>query len=162
MTYYSTLRSAHGESDGLRRALVPLGTTVFVVTIGFTALGVFSHGPQTDPHSASEFYMVAAVVAAATLAIFGILLPRALRPDTVRSGGTALTMSVVGAALLVPAFWSGLPLVLGSAGAILGYAGRSARKGAGISTVAMVVGILASIGYVAIYVMDTLRQNGIG
>ena len=62
----------------------------------------------------------------------------------------------------VPAFWSGLPLVLGVAGALLGYAGRNAASGARLSIAAFVVGLLSSIGYVAIYVIDFLGQSGVG
>ena len=61
-----------------------------------------------------------------------------------------------------PAFWSGLPLVLGVAGALLGYAGRNAASGARLSIAAFVVGLLSSIGYVAIYVIDFLGQSGVG
>ena len=54
------------------------------------------------------------------------------------------------------------PLVLGVAGALLGYAGRNAASGARLSIAAFVVGLLSSIGYVAIYVIDFLGQSTIG
>ena len=52
-----------------------------------------------------------ALSALVTAGVFGLLLPRALREDS--APGRALTLSVLGLPLIVPAFWSGLPMVLG-------------------------------------------------
>ena len=62
----------------------------------------------------------------------------------------------------VPGVLVGPALVLGVAGALLGYAGRNAASGARLSIAAFVVGLLSSIGYVAIYVIDFLGQSGVG
>lgn len=148
------------DRDGLRSAVVPAGIATTFVTLGFTAWGVFWHGPGGHPQEAREFYVVAGIVLVAAVAVYGLLLPKALRKES--AGGTALTLSLIAAVLLLPAFWSGLPLVLGVAGAFLGYAGRSASSGAGRSTAGFVIGLLAVLGYVAIYVLDTLHQLGIG
>jgi hypothetical protein len=80
---------------------------------------------------------------------------RALRKDS--AGGTALGLSVPAVLLLVPAFWSGLPLVLGVAGLVVGNAGRGARSGGGKCVAAVALGALACLGYVAIYVSDGLN-----
>jgi len=73
-----------------------------------------------------------AVVVLATAVVFGYLLHRALRRES--AAGTALTLSSIALLLLLPAFWSGLPLVLGAGGALLGYAGKNAPNRAGKST----------------------------
>jgi hypothetical protein len=56
-----------------------------------------------------------------------------------------------------------MPLVLGAAGALLGYAGRNAASGARLLVAAFVVGVLSSIGWcVTIYLIDFLGQSAIG
>jgi hypothetical protein len=48
--------------------------------------------------------------------------------------------------LLLPAFWSGLPIVLGAAGYVLGQAGRDGRQTTGgLALGAIVVGIAAIV-----------------
>lgn len=139
------------DSERIRRSLKPVAAAVFLVSAALTAYGA---------HDLRETLTVTAVIAVMMVGIYGYLLPRKLAQES--AGGTALTMSLVGAALLLPAFWSGLPLVLGVAGAVLGYAGKRARSGAGAAIAAHVIGIVVSIGYFAAYVLDTLHQYGIG
>ncbi len=88
-----------------------------------------------------------------------ISLPRKLAGES--AGGTALTLSLLAAVLLLPAFWSGLPLALGVAGAILGYAGQKSVRGSAKCIAALVIGMLASIGYFAVYVLDALHRSGV-
>jgi len=151
MSYSPTLDSFDTDRDGLRRKIVPIAAAVLVAAIALTAYGA---------HDMGEILVVTAVILATTAGVYGLLLPRKLRQES--AGGTSLTMSLVGLALLLPAFWSGLPLVLGVAGAILGYAGRKATKGAGMSQAGFAIGVLSSVGYFAVYVLDALNQAGIG
>ena len=65
-------------------------------------------------------------------------------------------LGVLGVLLVAPAFWSGLPAQLGVAAALLGYAGKRAAAGSGQAIVGLVIGLLAVMGYVAIYVADYL------
>ena len=139
------------ERSRLRRYLPVSTAAVLVATAAFTAWGA---------HHMREFAVVMLLVVVTMIGVYGVLLPRKLRGES--TGGTALTLSLIGLAVLFPAFWSGLPLVLGVAGALLGYAGRNAASGARLSIAAFVVGLLSSIGYVAIYVIDFLGQSGVG
>ena len=50
--------------------------------------------------------------------LYPLVVARGLRADD--AGGRALTLGVVGVLLIVPAFWSGLPMILGAAAALLG------------------------------------------
>ena len=59
------------------------------------------------------------------------------------------------------AFWSGLPLVLAVGGLIVGAAARRTDVRATLGAVAMAVGALALVGYVAIYVVDWMSTNNI-
>jgi hypothetical protein len=68
-------------------------------------------------------------------------------------------MAVLGALLVVPAFWSGLPMLLGVAAAMLGYAGKRATTGSGKATAGLVLGLLTVVAYLAIYLSDYLANH---
>ncbi len=89
----------------------------------------------------------------AAAAVFGWLVPRTL--DRGHLGATALGLSILGF-LSIAVFWSGLPLILAAGGALLGWTGRDAASGAGLCRAAMVVGALALLADLAVYVADTL------
>jgi len=113
-----------------------------------------------DGHGLREILVVLPVLVGATVGVYGFLLPRKL--EHAGAPSAALTLSIIAAVLLFPAFWSGLPLVLGAAGAVLGYAGRNAADGARRSVTAVVLGLLAALGYITIYIVETLALYGIG
>ena len=127
------------------QALLGTGATVGVVAATLATL--FAHGW-------TEAVVVAAAIAVTVAGVYGYLAPRAVAGH--RTGGTALALSLIAALLLLPAFWSGLPLVLGVAGMIVGNAGRRARTGAGMSIAGLVIGALTVLGYLAIYVSEGL------
>ena len=54
------------------------------------------------------------------------------------------------------AFWAGLTPILAGGGALLGWAGRDADRGRGMSWAAVVIGAVALVGYLAIYVTDAI------
>ena len=94
--------------------------------IGLASALVAAAGTAFGAHDWSEIAVVWGVIAVATLLVFGLVVPRALRKES--AGGTALGLSIPALVLLLPAFWSGLPLVLGVAGLVVGNAGRRARR----------------------------------
>ena len=143
MSYTST--TAHRERDRLQSLVVPIGIATAVVSSVFTYLG--AHGP-------GEYVSMIALGVISAIVAYGWVVPRALRADAAPK--TAMTMSVIGALLTLPAFWTGLPLVLGGAGALVGYAGRGAAKGSGLSIAAMLIGVLSVLGYLTIYIVDGL------
>ena len=143
MTYSSARPTSVDEHETMRRAVAPAAAVVLLTTTVCTSLGA---------HDLREILVVMAIVVAAVVGVYGFLLPRALGRES--AGGTALTLSLVAAALTLPAFWSGLPLVLGVAGTMLGYAGRSAASGSGKSIAAVALGSLAALMYVSIYAME--------
>lgn len=160
MTTPTTYSNDTGDRARLRQLIGPIGIACAVVATGFTAIGVFYKGPKHDhDHSPWEFYSMTGLMVIATVVVFGYLVPRALRRES--AAGVALTLSLIALLLLLPAFWSGLPLVLGAGGVVLGYAGRHAPSGAGKSTAAVVCGLLAAFGYIAIYVLDTVDRAGL-
>jgi hypothetical protein len=126
-----------------------LAAAVFATTTALTLYGA---------HGRYEIPIVMTGIVLSVIGVYGFLLPRKLAQPG--AGSTALILSIIAALLLVPAFWSGLPLILGAAGVLLGYAGRRALSGAGRSIAAVLIGLLVSIGYVAIYVLDALLPPG--
>ena len=150
MGYSPTAELFDTDHGRTRRALVPAAVAVLVATAALTIYGA---------RDVREIVIVLAVLASVMAGVYGFLLPRKLTQDG--AGGAALTLSLVGVMLLLPAFWSGLPLALGVSGAMLGYAGRNATTGSGKCAAALVIGTLASIGYFAVYVLDALNQMGV-
>jgi hypothetical protein len=133
------------------RSLAPLAAATCAVAAAGTAYGA---------HDWTELLVVTAVIAVAGLGVFGVVVPRALRRDS--AGGTALWLSVPALLLTLPAFWSGLPLVLGVGGVVIGNAGRRGHAGAGRSAVAVALGALAILGYLTIYVVDGVVGGNAG
>ena len=87
----------------------------------------------------------AAVVAAI---VFGWVVPRGMSKG---SPATALTLSVIAALLLLPAFWSMLPLLLGVGGVMVGAAcvGFAPKR----AYAAIGLGALTVAGYLYLYVV---------
>ena len=143
MTSLSTSDRVPAENAGVRRAIVPVGVGSFAVAAFWIAMGA---------HDVGEIVSMVALSAVVAGGVFGLVLPRAMREES--APRRALTLAILGLLLIVPAFWSGLPMVLGSAGALLGYAGRNATSGAKGSVTAFVIGLLAVVGYLTTYVGD--------
>ncbi len=151
MTTAPTSELVAKDRDRMRRAAAPTGLAVLLPISALTIYGA---------HNLAEIITVLTIVVVVVAAVYGFLLPRKLRAPG-SAGGVALALSAVAAVVLVPAFWSGLPLALGAAGVMLGYADRNAPTGSAKSVAALVIGALASIGYFAIYILDTLSQLGV-
>lgn len=143
MTSVSTSDRIPAENAGPRRAIVPVGIGSFAIAAFWTGMGA---------HDVGEVVSMVALCAVVAGGVFGFVLPRGMREES--APGRALTLSILGLLLIVPAFWSGLPMVLGAAGALLGYSGRNASAGSKGSTAALVIGLLAVAGYWATYISD--------
>jgi hypothetical protein len=126
-----------------------------VAGIGLTTALVAAAGAAFGAHDWTEIAVIGGAIAIASVLVFGLVVPRALRKES--AGGTALALSIPALLLLLPAFWSGLPLVFGVAGLVVGNAGRKAPSGAGKCIAAVVLGALATVGYLAIYISDAMN-----
>lgn len=144
-----TSPSTTTERARARHALVPVAVGSFLVAAIFDLA-------RAD--SATEALTMVVVGLVVTGFVFVFVVSRGLRQEC--AGGRALALGIVGVLLIVPAFWSGLPMILGAAAALLGYAGRRAAHGSGQATAAFVLGALAMIGYVALYVIDWIANPG--
>ena len=130
------------------RGTAALGAAVAIVSATLTTL--FAHDWR-------EAISMSALIVVASALVYGYVVPRALRKES--AGGTALGLAIPAALLAAPAFWSGLPLVLGVAAVLVGNAGRRAPSGSGKCIVALVLGALASLFYLSIYVMEAVAGN---
>ncbi len=137
--------TAASERNSLRSLVVPTGIATAVVSTVFTYLGA---------HSQGEYVSMIALALVTAAVVYGWVLPRALEEEAAPK--TAITMSVIAALTALPAYWTGLPLVLGAAGALVGYGGRGAARGSGLSITAMLIGVLSVLGYLTIYIVDGL------
>lgn len=133
------------------RTLVPIAAAS---ALAGTALLIYG------AHHWTEIMVSSTILVVVTALVFGLVVPRALRKES--AGGTALALSVPAVLLVPPAFWSGLPLVLGVAGMIVGNAGRTARSGSGKAVAGLVLGALAVLLYAATYIGDVLTGGGAG
>ena len=125
--------------------------------IALNALGIFGDGTEGAEHSAGEFWIMTALILAAAL-VFGIVVRRF--GGTPRAGTAGLVLAVLGALLVVPAFWSGLPVVLGAGGLLLGLDERREAGATRRGSAAIAIGALAIVAYAAIYILDWMSTNG--
>jgi hypothetical protein len=137
-----------GEMDAPRSGIVLPAALAACLGAGLAAWGTFG---DVDPDT-GEYLAILGLIAVATAAVFGWVVPRGLRRK--ETGVTALVLSLLGL-VTVAVFWSGVPPVLAMGGIVLGWAGRDARRG-GMSRAAVAVGLLALAADVAIYVQDRL------
>lgn len=127
---------------------------------GLAATTVAAAGTVYGAHNWTEIVVTVSVLAVVAAFVFGYVVPRALRTES--AGGTALALSIPALVLVLPAFWTGLPMVLGVAGVMVGNAGRDARSGSGKSIAGLVLGALAILGYLAVYIGDGIIAGNAG
>lgn len=149
MTTTSITGSHTTDQDQARRLVVPVAVTTFLIA-------AFCDLARAD--SGAEALIMVVVGLVAVCLVHPLVVVRGLRKES--AGGRALAIGIISVLLIVPAFWSGLPMILGGAAALLGYAGRRASSGSGQATAAFVLGALAMIGYVAFYVSDWIANPG--
>jgi hypothetical protein len=150
MTTTSAFTDTTSDAAAVRRASLPAGISALAVALFFTIARADSN---------AERISMSALEIVASALLFGLVVPRALRRES--AGGRGLAIGVIAVLLVVPAFWSGLPMLLGACAALIGYAGKRADTGSGKAMASLVLGLLAVIGYVAFYVLDYLSTLGV-
>lgn len=96
--------------------------------------------PPIIPDQLSTLPIVLVVLLVVAAALFFFAVPRAAGSN--RPAVLGLVFGILGL-LLLPAFWSGLPIVLGAAGALLGREARA--TGGGLALAAVIVGVAAVV-----------------
>ena len=133
-----------------QRAVAPVAIGSIALATVLAAVGTWGGG---DEQGTREFLVVCAIIAVAAAVVFGWVVPRGLQREA--AGATALTLSILGL-LAVLAFWAGLTPILAGGGALLGWAGRNAERGRGMSWAAVVIGTVALVAYLVIYATDAI------
>ena len=134
-----------------RRALGPVAVGAIAIAVGLEAIGVYADRSGSDQRRTREFLVVLAIIALAGAVVFGWIVPKMLEREAL--GTPATILSALGLASVL-VFWSGLPPILAAGGALLGWAGRDATRGAGLCRVAIALGALALAADVAALVLD--------
>ena len=148
------MSSAHTTHVPVR----PAAIATVLGTLAFTAVGTLGDGTGGSDHGAREFLVIAAIVVAVAALMFVFVVPRALRSGRTANLGLGLAIASLPFVLV---FWSGITPLLAVSGILLGLAARRTTDGAGKGAVAVGVGALALLGYVAIYVSDWMATNNI-
>lgn len=131
-----------------------LGAVITVLAMALVVYGAYgdSHADSSQK-SAVPFLLL--VVAVAAVVVYGLLAPLALRAVARRSpsaGRWSVGLGVV-AVLSLAAFWSGFPLVIGGAAALVGHEGRSASPESRAVRAGWWLGLLAGALAVAVTVL---------
>ena len=126
-----------------RQRLAPIAVSTWAVAVFWTFYG------------ADDWTEIAIALATITVAaglVFGLVVPRALRRGS--APGWSVGLGIVAVLATMPAFWSGVPLILGVGAAVLGNSSRTAERRSGTAITGLVLGVIAVLGYLAIYIGD--------
>src|SRR5262249_54790314 len=109
------------------------GLVVIVASAAIAWYGAYGGtNPQADQEAAVPF--IIGVMVVLSVVIFGALVPPGLRGIAAKPGrwaGIGLTLAILGLVAVPVSSWSGLPVALGTAAAVLGAAGRQVATRSG-------------------------------
>jgi hypothetical protein len=109
--------------------------------------------PKASQKAAVPFLiLVAAVVATVVYALLAPLALRAVEHRTAAASRWAVWLTVVAVVSLV-VFWSGLPLIVGGAAALVGKAGREQTDGSKAFSAAWGLGLFAAGASIAVTII---------
>jgi hypothetical protein len=136
-----------------------VGAAATVLALALIVYGTYGDSQASDSQkSGMPFVLVMAAVAA--IVTYGVLAPLALR--AVAAGATAGRRWAVGlttvSALGLVVFWSGLPLIAGSAAALIGRAGKESGQESRAFSSARVVGLFAAGASILVTVVGNLAH----
>jgi Kef-type K+ transport system membrane component KefB len=146
-------RSASVDGGSEHRVVGPVAIAAIAVSILLAVVGSFGAG---ENESAGAFLAVCAIVAVAAVAVFGFIVPRALRREA--TGGTGVVLAVL-ALGTVAVFWTGLPPILGAGAIVLGWVGRDSGRGRHLSRLALAIGVLALLADVGVVAGDWIANH---
>ena len=128
--------------------------------IALTAFGTFV-GEQREDQT-DGYWLLAVFLIVVTLLVFGLVVRQSTQTQ-IEGNSPALSglITSISGVLTIAAFWSGLPVILGAAGALLGAEGRQrALQGAGragMAQAALILGMLSIVAAVVLFIGDQLR-----
>ena len=126
-----------------RQRLAPTAVSASAVALFWTFYGA---------HDWTEIAIALAAITVTTGLVFGLVVPRALRRHS--APGWSVGLGVTAVLATMPAFSSGVPLILGVGAAVLGNSSRTAERKSGMAITGLVLGVIAVLGYLAISIGD--------
>lgn len=136
------------------------GVAVAILVAAANVYGVYgdSKAPASQRDSLPVVIAIGMVV---TAVVFGLLVPAGLRAIEQRSSSApkwALGHAIV-AVLSIVLFWSGLPLILGSAAALIGTHGLRLDTTNKQMAIARGLGVFAAVASIAVLVLGNVLHN---
>jgi len=140
--------------DGGRARAARVGGVVTILALALVVYGTYGDSQASDSQKSGMPSILVGVVVVAVI-VFGLLAPMAIRAveerrDTARRW--ALGLGIFSFVSLV-VFWSGLPLLVGSAAALVGRTGREQTEGSRAFSWAWGLGLFAAIASIAITIL---------
>lgn len=142
------------SNDGARARSARVGGVATILALALVVYGTYGDAQASDSQKSGMPFVLALVVVAGVI-VFGVLAPLAVRAaESGRAAGPrwAVTLSVV-AILSLVVFWSGLPLLLGGAGALAARAGREHTSGSRAFSWAWGLGLFAAVAAIAVTIL---------
>ncbi|HEX5533666.1 MAG TPA: hypothetical protein VFX33_07995 [Actinomycetales bacterium] len=141
-----------------RTALV--GALTFLVAAGLPVTGILTADMRDVAVRPGLIdWIFVSGVAVLSVLTFGLLVRWLRRRPHANPARVGLVLSLIAMAASIVAFWTMVPVVLGSAAAWLGVLGRDAatrsRTSAAEATIALVVGVVAAVGSAVMYVVTS-------
>ena len=133
------------DLDGGRARAARVGAVVAILGMALVVYGAYGDGQANSSQKSAVPFLVV-IVAVATIVMFGLLAPMALRAVSSRSTSGrrwAIGLTVV-SVLGLAVFWSGLPLIAGGAAALVGRTGRDQGDVSKAFGAAWVLGLFAA------------------
>jgi len=141
-----------GDEVSLNPQPIPPGMVAITAAVAILiSAALAAWGSFSGNGDFSDYWPVLIIIAVLAAIVFGAVVPRASR-GTWPMARTGLILSVLGL-LTVAVFWSGAPPIFALPGILLGYVARQ-RGESGLATAAVIVGVLALVADLAIYIGD--------
>ena len=144
----------HVSQDGGRARAARVGGVMTILAAALVVYGTYGDSQASDSQKSGMPSVLVGVVVVA-LIVFGLLAPAGIRAaEAGRSTGTrwAVGLGIASVVSLV-AFWSGLPLLLGGAAALIAKVGREQTGGSTGYSWAWGLGLLAPIAAIVVTIL---------
>jgi len=144
----------HVSQDGGRARSARVGGVMTILAMALVVYGTYGDSQASDSQKSGMPAVLVGVVVVAAI-VFGLLAPAGIRAvEAGRSTGTrwAVGLGIASVVSLV-AFWSGLPLLLGGAAALVARVGREQTGGSKGFSWAWGLGLFAPIAAIVVTIL---------
>jgi hypothetical protein len=145
-----------GGNGGRARA-ARVGAVATVLAVALIVYGTYGDSQASDSQKSGMPFVLAMALVAAVVT-FGVLAPLALRAVAAgAAGGRRWALGLTAVSVLgLAVFWSGLPLITGTAAALVGRAAKETAQESKAFSVARVFGLVAAGASILVTVVGNL------